>query len=169
MKALRSFLGSLGGDHQMLGQLQDGVTIAQFKNIPGDLLDGIYALGYGHFQSGQLQKAHNIFLYLSFHDHTNPKYLTAFGACCTKMGMLEQAEQILTLTNEMTPNDASVAINLAYTQELMGKVEPALETLSQISTELETKEIDKAQRQSINAMSQRLKKMAETQHANNGE
>lgn len=123
MKALRSFLGSLGGDHRMLGQLQNGVTIAQFKNISNDLLEAIYALGYGHFQSGQLDKAHNIFLYLSFHDHTNPKFLTAFGACCLKMGELEQAEQVLKLAYEMDPDNPDAAKNLTHAQELTGQVE----------------------------------------------
>ena len=156
MKALRSFLGSLGGDHRMLGQLQDGVTIAQFKNIPNDLLEAVYALGYGHFQSGQLQEAHDVFLYLSFHDHTNTKFLTAFGICCSKLGKLEQADQVLKIACEMDPQDVSAAINLAKTQESLGQLDNARETLLQLSTLLQDNTQYKPLQQLADAMLERL-------------
>ncbi|MTI13647.1 SycD/LcrH family type III secretion system chaperone [Sansalvadorimonas verongulae] len=134
---LRNLLGALGGDHHLLGQLQDGVTIAKFKNIPDEVLESIYALGYSHFQSGNTQEAHDLFLYLSFHDHTNPRFLASFGACCLKMGKYEQAAQVLELAADMAPSDPGPALNLAHTFESMGDKDKARDALLAASARAE--------------------------------
>ena len=126
---LRNLLGALGGDHRLMGQLQDGVTIAQFKNIPDEVLESIYALGYSHFQSGNAQDAHDLFLYLSLHDHTNPRFLASFGACCLKLGKHEQAAQVLELAAEMAPSDPGPALNLAHAWESLGESDKARDAL----------------------------------------
>ncbi|CAM3631731.1 tetratricopeptide repeat protein [Parendozoicomonas haliclonae] len=129
MGVLRDVLGALGGDHRLLGRLQDGVTIAQCKNIPDEVLEGIYAQGYGHYQSGNMQEAHNLFLYLSFHDHTNPRFLAAFGASCFKLGKADQAAEVLKSALDMNPSDPGPALNLAQTLESLGQHDKARDAL----------------------------------------
>ncbi|WP_281648298.1 tetratricopeptide repeat protein [Parendozoicomonas sp. Alg238-R29] len=129
MSVLRNVLGALGGDHHLLGKLQDGVTIAQFKNIPDKVLESIYALAYSHYQSGNIQDAHDLFLYLSFHDHTNARFVAGFGASCLKLGKYEQAAQVLEQATEMDPNDPGPALNLAHTWESLGQKDQARDAL----------------------------------------
>ncbi|MCL6271113.1 tetratricopeptide repeat protein [Sansalvadorimonas sp. 2012CJ34-2] len=132
MSALRDVLGALGGDHHLLGKLQDGVSIGQFKHVDQDLLESIYALAFNLYQAGDYEKARQVFLYLSFHDHTDARFLSGFGASCFRTGNLEQAGMVLKSAVEMDALDPGPALNLAHTYDALGQPEQARDALLQV-------------------------------------
>ncbi len=132
MGVLRDVLGALGGDHHLLGQMQDGVTIAQYKNIPKELLESIYSMGYSHYQSGNIKQAHDIFLYLCFHDHKDARYYASYGASCFKMGDSQKAVDILQTACQMNPTDPGPLLNLAQSLEAEGRREEARDAFLQV-------------------------------------
>ncbi len=156
MGALRNVLEALGGDHHLLGSLQDGISIAQKKNIPRDVLESIYALGFSHYQAGNVQKAHDLFFYLSFHDHTNPRFVAGFGASCFQMGKKEQAVQVLEIAADMDPSDPGPVLNLAQTLESLGEQDKARDTLLKVLARAAQHEQFKPVKAIAEAMMERL-------------
>ncbi|WP_281645916.1 SycD/LcrH family type III secretion system chaperone [Parendozoicomonas sp. Alg238-R29] len=137
MSVIRDFFKALGGDHKLIGRLQDGVTIAQHKNIPDEVLEGIYGIAYGYFQTGKYKEAHDMFLYLSFHNHNSAKYLAGLGAACFRMGKPEQAIEPLKNATKMDKADPGPALNLAHAFEAMGETGKARSALSMVISRCE--------------------------------
>ncbi len=133
MSALKNVLGALGGDHHLLGGLQDGVTMAEAKSIPADLLEAIYAMAFSQYQAGKFSEARSLFLYLSFHDHTNPRFLSGFGASCLRDGDPQQAAQVLKLAVDADSRDPGPALNLAHAWEALGEKQKARDALLMVS------------------------------------
>ncbi len=129
MGAFRDLLEALGGDHRLIGKMQDGVDIAGVKKVDQNLLEGMYSLAFNHFQAGNYDKASQLFLYLSFHDHTDVRFVSGYGTCCFRIGKLEQAEAVLKQAVELNASDPGPALNLAHTYDAQGKEAEARDAL----------------------------------------
>ena len=157
MTMIRDFFKSLGGDHKLIGQLEEGVTIAQIKNIPDDVLEGMYSMAYGHYQAGKYEEAHDMFAYLSFHDHTKGRYLAGLGATCFKMGHSEQAIDVLKNAMKMDDQDPGPALNLAHCYEALGDQDKARSALGVVIARAEKNPSYKPLQQVAEAMLQNYK------------
>ena len=60
--------------------LIQGMTQAEALNVDHKVLDGLYSLGYSHYNHGKYREAQTFFCYLTLLNDKDPKYFFAAGA-----------------------------------------------------------------------------------------
>ncbi|MCL6269997.1 tetratricopeptide repeat protein [Sansalvadorimonas sp. 2012CJ34-2] len=113
MGVLKRVLKACGIPAEGVGILYQGYNIARLKGMDDKLMAGIYALGHQHYQSENFESARNIMRYLSVHDHNNPEYLSALGACEYRLKNFPAALAVLEQAVELDSNDPRSMLNLA--------------------------------------------------------
>ena len=113
MGILRRVLEASGTTAAAVGRLHEGKTIAEFKGVDKKLLGAIYALGHQHYSNENFQTARSILRYLCVHDHRNPEYLAALGACEIRLHNYKTAQALLERAVDIDNQDPRSMFNLA--------------------------------------------------------
>ena len=68
-----------------------GATVAQLADMSPETLEGLYALGYNLYNSGNYQDAETVFRALCLYDHHSYKYWMGFAGCLQARGEYKTA------------------------------------------------------------------------------
>lgn len=132
MGAFKKVLKALGTDHKAIGLLYKGTTIARCKGMSQQLLEGIYALGHQYYENHNFDLASKIFRYLCIHDHNEPRYMAALGACEYQRGEYRAAQHILENAVMLDQKQPGAFLNLAMCLVAQNKREEAVDALSKV-------------------------------------
>ena len=71
--------------------LAAGKTLAQATNLKQENLEGLYALAYNLYSSGNFKDAETVFRALCIYDHKDIRYWMGLGGCRQALGKYQEA------------------------------------------------------------------------------
>lgn len=76
---------------KVIEKLANGSTIAQATGMSKDTLEGLYALAYNLYSSGNYKDAETIFTALAVYESNEYRFWMGLGGCRQALGKFEQA------------------------------------------------------------------------------
>ncbi|MEN3813499.1 type III secretion system translocator chaperone SicA [Chromobacterium piscinae] len=96
-------------DDQVVQQVWDaveqGATLKDVYGVPDDIMQGLYALAYDHYQRRQLDEAEKIFRFICVYDFYNVDYMLGLGAVMHCKGEYKQAIDYYAVAFSIGKND----------------------------------------------------------------
>lgn len=110
--------------------LETGGVFKDAHGISDTEMETVYAVGYNLYNAGKYQEAEDIFRFLCFFDHMEPKYWMGLGAVWQMMGRYEKAVDAYSYATLLDIDDPRPALHAADCYLMLNNKEAAESALS---------------------------------------
>ncbi len=101
-------------NNHWLSFLARGGTVRDGRHIDQTVLDAIYKVAFGRFQSGVFQDALLMFRYLCLLDHRRYDYFLGLGGAQAKLGFYDQAAATLAYAEQLSDGDPRASLEMGH-------------------------------------------------------
>ena len=118
----------------LVGELADALlnqylTIGDLHGLKRADYEAVYNLGYNQYNQGKYQEAARSFIFLTFHNHLEPRYHKALGATLQMLGQYERAIASQATALMLNAVDPEPMLRMGECLIAMGNATDAIEML----------------------------------------
>ncbi len=114
----------------MQNMVQNGKTLSQLKGLSDEHMEAVYMSAYTAYNSGDYEKARQVFQFLCQFDHLEKKYWMGLGACRQMLKQYEDAIEAYSFAMLLDADDPRPPLQAADCHIALGNRDAALSGLS---------------------------------------